>query len=101
MDSDPGEVAMTTDKRTSIWSRLLNDGDRPIPPPVAEYILRLRFSEADDKRLEELADKCQLGTLTPDEQKEYEDFVKAGLVLSVWQSRARLSLRDTNGTVHG
>jgi 1,2-phenylacetyl-CoA epoxidase catalytic subunit len=50
---------------------------------VAEYILGVRFSDADNARIHFLADRCQLGTLTPLEKSEYQELVEAGMLLSV------------------
>lgn len=95
---------MVADTRVSVWDRLLATDNHPLTREAADYIVRIRFSEADDRRLEELAERCRLGQLTPAEQAEYDEYVRAGLVLATWQSRARMALRaaaGANGAAHG
>lgn len=94
---------MVADTRFSVWDRLLTTPDHPLTAEAAEYILRMRFSDADNLRIEELADRCQLGQLSDAEKAEYDEYVRAGLVLATWQSRARIALRaaDRNGAGNG
>jgi hypothetical protein len=44
-------------------------------------------------RMGELASKCSDGTLTPEEASEYDGFIAAADLLSLWKSKARLSLK--------
>jgi hypothetical protein len=88
---------MVVDNRVSVWDRLLATDDHPLTREAADYILRIRFNEADNRRLEELAERCRLGELTPAQRAEYEEYVRAGLVLATWQSRARMALRAGGG----
>lgn len=74
---------MAVELRSTVWSRLLKDSNRPMRRAVAEYILGVRFSDADNARIHFLADRCQLGTLTPLEKSEYQELVEAGMLLSV------------------
>ena len=55
----------------------------------AEEILRLRADGEAQGRMDELADKCNDGTLTPDERAEYEMFVWIGQYIAGLQARAR------------
>jgi hypothetical protein len=84
---------MVIDDRISVWDRLLATEDHPLTREAAEYVLSIRFGAADNRRIEELAGRCQLGELTPAERIEYDEYVRAGLVLATWQSRARMALR--------
>jgi hypothetical protein len=88
---------MVASTELTIWDRLLNTGPNAMPRAVAEYFIGLRIAEADNRRIEELAERCQLGALSSDELKEYESYVFAGNVLTIMQSRARIALRNLNG----
>jgi len=92
---------VSDNQRPSIWGRLLSAGGRPLPRAVAEYVLQLRLTEADHSRLDELADRCQLGALTAAERHEYEELVQAGMLLSIWHAQARAALRTTGAAAHG
>ena len=92
---------MVVDNAVSIWHRLLATDEHPLNKEVAEYILKIKFSTKDIQRVEELGERCQLGQLTPKEKAEYDDYVRADLVLATWKSRARMALRSVNGAEHG
>ena len=66
----------------------------PAKPSFTEQgvqtLLELRSSEAEAARLEELAEKANEGQLTPGEQREYEERVRAGTFISLLQAKARL-----------
>lgn len=46
------------------------------------------FSDEDNDRIQELADKCTEGELTADERSEYEAYVETGQLLALIQARA-------------
>jgi hypothetical protein len=88
----------TTQNRTdtsdvAVFSRLLTNGTRPMSPQLARYLLGLGFGEADQARMQELADKNQAGSITPQERDELFSYVKAGHLLAVLHSRARKALK--------
>jgi hypothetical protein len=60
---------------------------------AARRVLRMDFTEAEHERAHELAVKNKDGTITPAELKELDAHIRAGLVLSTLQSRARVQLR--------
>src|SRR5262245_52703294 len=96
-----GGAVLSDNQRPSIWGRLLSAAGRPMPPEVAEYLLQLRLTKADDTRLEELADRCQLGTLPAAERQDYEELVQAGMLLSIWHAQARAALRAAQAAALG
>jgi hypothetical protein len=53
-------------------------------------LLALQSSEAEKARMEVLAEKANQGTLNPNEQREYEAWVRAGALISLLQAKARL-----------
>jgi hypothetical protein len=60
----------------------------------AEAILSLKFSDDDERRMRELMDRNNKGTLTSDELAEMEGFRRVGTLLGILQGRARLLLRN-------
>jgi len=64
---------------------------------IARQILELRFSDADQARMYELAAKNQLGDLTAAEREELDSYIDVGDVLALLQSKARLQRRHGNG----
>jgi hypothetical protein len=62
-------------------------------PDGARELLKMDFSSRDKRRMEELLDKGNRGTRTPDEDQEAMDFERVGHVLSMLKSIARRSLK--------
>ena len=82
---------------TTILARLLEPVGRCLTPEVARAIVNLRADLSVQTRIDELADKCTEGTLSAEEQSEYETYVHAIDFIAVLQAQAR-SLLDANGT---
>ena len=62
----------------------------------SRYILSLDFSSEQQARYAELAHKAQDGALTEEEETELDEFVTANALLTILQSKARISLRKHN-----
>jgi hypothetical protein len=60
---------------------------------AAEFLLSIDFGESDRKRMVQLAEASQAGTLKPQEQVEFDGYLHVGNLLAVMQSNARLALR--------
>ena len=60
----------------------------------AETLLRLRSDMEMQGRIEDLADKCTEGRLTPDERDEYEALIRVGNFLAILQAKARRLLAE-------
>jgi hypothetical protein len=91
----------TTDTGTSevaIFSRILDHDQAKLPAAAARAILALEFPQADKDRMRQLSAKAREGTLTPDEQAEINSYERAGHILSLMKSKARLSLKGRGGT---
>ncbi len=71
--------------------------DRPgLPPEFARLILALKFGPAATDRMNELAEKNRLGTLTDAECADLEKYLRVGNFLNLLQAKARASLKDAN-----
>jgi hypothetical protein len=60
----------------------------------AESLLRLRADTEMQGRIEELADKCTEGRLTPEERDEYEAMIRVGNFVAILQAKARRLLAE-------
>ncbi len=74
---------------TAVLDRILDPVGRCLTPDVAKALLELRLDSAIQKRLDELADKCTEGALTPVERKEYDTYIAAIDFVTVLQLKAR------------
>lgn len=81
-----------------IWTRIIMQDKNGLSPEVALSLLNLTFGEHDKARMNGLAQKNQEGTLTDDERKELELYVKVGDVLSLLHLKARKSLDHGSGS---
>lgn len=70
---------------------------RCLTPEVARALVALRADEETQARIDDLADKCTEGTLSPSERAEYEAYVAAIDFLSVLQAKARGALARAAG----
>ena len=76
----------------SIFRRLIDANSGALTPSMAEAILQLQFSQADQERVSVLASKSNDGTLSAEEGQEYDGYIAAADLLALWQSKARLAL---------
>ena len=72
--------------------RMLDPLGRSLTPDAARQLAELRADPAAQQRMDELADRCNEGTLTADERAEYEAYVTAASLIAVLQSKARAVL---------
>ena len=87
---NPGVHGETT---ISILRRLIESGHADLPHGAAEAVLHFHFQDSDQSRMSELATKCNHGKLTPAEAEEYDGYIAAADLLSLWKSKARSSLK--------
>ncbi|HET6251876.1 MAG TPA: hypothetical protein VFE47_29595 [Tepidisphaeraceae bacterium] len=85
---------MAGDTIVSILQRLIDAGDGAVSPAAAKAILEMRFCDADQLRVRELASHSNAGTLTPEEAAEYDSYLAADDLLSLWHSKARIFLKN-------
>jgi hypothetical protein len=80
------------DFEPAIWARLIQAPKAAISPEAARYLMSIDFGDADHARMQELMEKSNEGTLTPEETAELEGYVNIANVLSVMHSQARVAL---------
>lgn len=77
----------------AIFGRLW-EGRATLTVPLARHVLTLGFADADVARMHELAERNRAGELTPGEAAELDDFIRAGDLLAILQSKARMRLKQ-------
>jgi hypothetical protein len=89
--------------RAGIFVRLWENEDGRLPLPLARHIVKLGFPEADKDRMHELALKNQQGQISHSELEELDNYVQAGEILALLQSKARSTLQKSkrNSARHG
>jgi len=80
--------------RPSALERIVQPRQVSLPNAVAEYILQLDFPPEDHARYLELSSKAQAGSLTEEETAQLDDLLLANNVLTILQSKARVSLSE-------
>ena len=80
---------MSTTLETEVFDEILDPVSRCLTPEVARMLVALRSSPTTQARLDELADKCNEGLLSHDEQAKYAAYVRAIDFVSILQSKAR------------
>jgi hypothetical protein len=78
----------------AVLDELLEPVTRAFSREVAQALLNVRASETAQARIGELAEKCNEGSLTPNERSEYESYVQAADLISVLQAKARVWLAN-------
>ena len=77
--------------------RMLDPVVESFTPDVARKIVELRADAGLEQRVNELRQTANEGTLTPDEDAEYRDFVESVDVISILQAKARRFLAHRAG----
>ncbi|HQU43708.1 MAG TPA: hypothetical protein PK867_12910 [Pirellulales bacterium] len=83
---------MSDRPNTAVLDSLFDPVTACFTPDVARRIAGLRATPEAQARLDELADKCSEGTLTPEERSLYEAAVRAVNFIGVLQAKARAML---------
>ena len=79
---------------TTVLGRVIAPIGRCLTPAAAKQIISLRADKRAKRRLEQLAAKCDRGTLTPEERAEYQLFVEVGDLVALLQAKARRYLAE-------
>ncbi len=81
--------------RSTTLDRLVDPLVRTLTPEVAKSLVQLRADPELQAHMDELAEKCNEGRLTPEEREEYETSIRFANYLAIIQSKARKLLRDS------
>jgi hypothetical protein len=87
---------MKTKTPTKTLDRLVGPLSRCLNEQSARRVLKLRADAKLQKRVDELADKCNFGSLTDEERAEYSRYVSFGTFVGILKSKARRMLADSS-----
>jgi len=82
-------VSRAIDDALQASQKILDPVAHCFTPEVAKRVVELRADPAVQARIDELADKCNEGTITPEEMAEYDAYIQAMDVVAVLQKQAR------------
>jgi hypothetical protein len=77
------------DPATIGLAKLLDPVAACFTPEVAKRVAELRADPDVQIRIDDLAEKCNEGTITPEETAEYDAYIRAMDVVAVLQRQAR------------
>jgi hypothetical protein len=89
-------VSGAIDDATAGLAKILDPVAQCFTPEVAKRVAELRADPAVQARIEELAEKCNEGTIAPEEMAEYDAYIQAMDVVAVLQKKARTA-RNVSG----
>lgn len=79
---------------STLLDQLIEPFAECLAPEAARKIAAIQADEALQTRVDFLADKANWGTLTADEQAEYDRYLAAFHFVTLLQAKARRLLRD-------
>jgi hypothetical protein len=82
---------------STLLERMVDPISRVLTPDSAREILQVRVDEETQRRVDELADKCNEGALTADERAEYQGIISWFNLLTLLQAKARTLLKNGSG----
>ena len=85
----------TPNREAEIWARLMRAQKDELSAEAAEFLLSVGFGADDRRRMLELAERSEAGTLTPEDSAEFDSYLHVGNFLAIIQSKARLALGKT------
>ena len=88
-----GSQLLSPNSEAAILARLMQAQKDELTPEAAEFLQAIAFEESDQQRMIQLAERSEAGTLTAEEQIEFDGYLHVGNLLAVIQSKARLALK--------
>ena len=82
-------MSRVIDHATVGLAKILDPVAQCFTPEVAMRVAELGADPVVQARIEELAEKCNEGTITPEEMAEYAAYIQAMDVVAVLQKKAR------------
>ena len=80
---------MKTMRKNPVLDRLVDPLCQCLTVESARRVLKLRADPTVQARVDQLADKCSEGSLTPEERSEYARYVSFGTFVAIVKSKAR------------
>ena len=84
---------METELDTTAVERLLAPLASSFDEAALHSLVQYRADQRAQNRIDELAEKCNEGTLTASEDREYESLIQTATVLAILQAEAKKILQ--------
>ncbi len=78
-------------------ARILDPVAACFTPEVASRVVHLQADATLQVRIDELASKCNEGSLSPEEEAEYDSYVRGMDVVAILQAKARSVVSEIKG----
>lgn len=85
----------TTISETDILADVLGADEGDLSPAVARAVMKWKFSSQTSRRITQLAQKNQRGSITARERETLERYLRVGSFINLLQAKARLSLKSS------
>ena len=82
----------TPNREAEIWARLMRAQTTQLSREAAEFLLSVNLDEDDRRRMLYLAERSEAGSLTPEEEAEFDSYLHVGSFLAIMQSKASIAL---------
>lgn len=82
------------DPSVAVFARCWTSVADRLSPALARQVIRLGFSESDQRRMSELAERNSAGSLSSLEQQELDGYIRAGDMMAILHSAARRRLKS-------
>lgn len=79
--------------RTTLFDSIIGHIAACLTQDAAQKIVALQADQATQARVDELADKANMGTLAADEKSEYDRYLAAFHFVTILQAKARSVLQ--------
>jgi hypothetical protein len=80
----------------AILSRVIKGSKLTLSPEAARALRELGFTDEDREKMHELAIKNQQGSLTEEEERELDSYVRIGRFLDLLSAQAAQSLKSVS-----
>ena len=87
----------STAQQADIASEMLESLVASLTPESLRSFASFQASKRVQVRVDELARKCNAGTMSDTEQAEYEAYVQVGNILSIMKAKAKRTLGESDG----
>ena len=87
-------MTITTISESDILAEVLGADDGDLAPAVARSVMKWKFSAKTSRRITQLAQKNQQGSITARERETLERYLRVGSLINLLQAKARLSLKS-------
>ena len=85
-----------SNSEAAILARVIRESKLARSPEAARALCNLGFPKQDRKKMHELAVKNQEGKLSPEEERELDNYVRIGRFLDLLSAQAAKSLKSVS-----